>query len=48
MLLRLTLLPPEIVVAILNGVAPPDLSLARSLEPFPMFPTAQREVFEPS
>ncbi|NYS26406.1 hypothetical protein HUK65_15575 [Rhodobacteraceae bacterium 2376] len=39
--LRLTLLAPDIVEAILNGKQGPELTLARVLEPFPMEWTAQ-------
>ena len=34
--LRLTLLAPEIVEAILNGRTGPEVTLARLLEPFPV------------
>jgi hypothetical protein len=40
-LLRLTLLAPEIVEAILNGRPPESLDLPRLLEPFPMDWSAQ-------
>lgn len=41
-LLRLTLLAPEIVQDILDGRAPPDLSLPRLLNPFPASWSEQR------
>lgn len=34
--LRLTLLAPDIVEAILNGKQGPDVTLARAMEPFPI------------
>jgi hypothetical protein len=34
--LRLTLLAPDIVEAILNGQQGPNVTLARVLEPFPL------------
>jgi len=40
-ILRLILLAPDIIEAILNGRHPPELSLARLLEPFPMAWTQQ-------
>ena len=39
--LRLTLLAPDIVEAILDGKQGPEVTLARVLEPFPMGWTAQ-------
>ncbi len=39
--LRLTLLAPDIVEAILDGKQGPEVTLARVLEPFPMEWTAQ-------
>ena len=41
-LLRLTLLAPEVVQAVLDGWHPDDLTLPRLLEPFPMCWVAQR------
>lgn len=35
-LLRMTLLSPEIVEAILAGLHPPALTMARAMQPFPM------------
>ena len=40
-ILRLTLLAPDIVEAILNGKHGPEVSLSRVLEPFPMEWTSQ-------
>jgi hypothetical protein len=40
--LRLTLLAPDIVEAILNGKQGPEVSLAQRLEPFPLEWVAQR------
>ena len=42
-LLRLTLLAPEIVEALLGGCTPPALSLPRLLEPFPIIWVEQCE-----
>jgi hypothetical protein len=45
--LRLTLLAPDIIEAILDGKqGPKDLTLARVLEPFPAIWMKQRELFE--
>ena len=44
-LLRLTLLSPDIVQAILEGDHNPELTLRRLLQPFPMRWQAQRELF---
>ena len=44
-LLRLTLLSPEIVQAILDGRQSADLTLHHLLQPFPSDWEAQREVF---
>jgi hypothetical protein len=41
--LRLTLLAPEIVEAILNGTQEPEVTLARVLEPFPVDWSEQRD-----
>ncbi|MFC3615778.1 hypothetical protein ACFORG_18650 [Lutimaribacter marinistellae] len=43
--LRLTLLAPDIVEAILDGHQGPEVTLARALEPFPLERTEQREHF---
>ena len=43
--LRLTLLAPEIVEAILDGKQAPEVTLARLLEPFPVEWEEQRESF---
>ena len=43
--LRLTLLSPDIVEAILDGTQGPDVTLARLLEPFPMDWRQQLEHF---
>ena len=43
-LLRLTLLAPDIVEAILDGLAPPGLGLLRLLEPLPLSWVEQRLV----
>lgn len=45
--LRLTLLAPEIVEAILDGKQEPDVTLAKVLEPFPMDWESQRWSLEP-
>lgn len=42
--LRLTLLSPDIVVAILDGKQGPEVTLARVLDPFPMEWSAQQEL----
>ena len=44
--LRLTLLAPDIVEAILDGAHAPGVTLARVLEPFPAIWTRQIELFE--
>ena len=44
-LLRLTLLAPDPVEAVLNGQAPADLSLPRLMEPFLTFWAEQRVLF---
>jgi hypothetical protein len=41
-LLRLTLLAPDILQALLDGGAPPDLTLTRLMEPLPKFWWEQR------
>ena len=43
--LRLTLLAPDIVEAILDGKQGPEVTLARALEPFPVEWTTQMAVF---
>lgn len=43
--LRLTLLAPDIVEAILNGTQGPEVTLARVLEPFPIDWAAQVQSF---
>ncbi|MCA9909316.1 MAG: hypothetical protein KC519_11750, partial [Anaerolineae bacterium] len=43
--LRLTLLAPNIVEAILNGQQGPEVTLARMLEPFPIDWAAQVQTF---
>ena len=43
--LRLTLLAPDIVEAILDGKQGPEVTLARLLEPFPAEWTIQRQTF---
>jgi hypothetical protein len=43
--LRLTLLSPDIVAAILAGKSGPEATLARALEPFPLEWLAQRRHF---
>ena len=43
--LRLTLLAPEIVGAILDGKQGPEVALARLLEPFPVEWEEQRQLF---
>lgn len=43
--LRLTLLAPDIVDAILDGKQGPELTLAKVLEPFPLIWTAQVDEF---
>ena len=47
-LLRLTLLAPDIVEAILDGQQPVDLGLPQLLEPFPMEWVVQREALSES
>jgi hypothetical protein len=42
--LRLTLLAPDIVEAILDGRQGPEVTLARGLEPFPVAWTEQRHL----
>lgn len=42
--LRLTLLAPDIVQAIMDGRQPPDLTLPRLLEPWPVEWEGQREM----
>ncbi len=42
-ILRLTLLAPDIVEAILDGRKGPEVTLARVLEPFPIEWAAQRD-----
>ncbi len=44
--LRLTLLAPNIVEAILNGAQAPEVGLASVLEPFPAIWTRQIELFD--
>lgn len=44
--LRLTLLPPDIVEAILDGKQGLEVTLARALEPFPMAWEEQRQRFQ--
>ena len=46
-LLRLTLLAPDVVEAVLDGRHPSGLDLPRLLAPFPVEWSAQREAFEP-
>jgi hypothetical protein len=43
--LRLTLLAPDIVEAILDGKQGPEVTLARVLEPFPAAWNEQRNFF---
>ncbi|MEI4235053.1 hypothetical protein V8324_19580 [Roseovarius sp. D22-M7] len=43
--LRLTLLAPDIVEAVLDGTQAPEVTLARVLEPFPVEWAEQRNVF---
>ena len=45
-LLRLTLLAPIIVDAILNGQQSPEMTLVRLLEPFPAIWTQQMKLFD--
>jgi len=45
--LRLSLLAPEIVEAILDGRQPPEMTLATLLEPFPVEWERQREAWTP-
>jgi len=44
-ILRLTLLAPDIVEAVLNGAQPPAFSLTRVMRPFPIEWAAQRHLF---
>ena len=44
-LLRMTLLAPEIVEAILAGRQPPGLTMARAMQPFALRWDRQRELF---
>lgn len=44
--LRLTLLSPDIVKAILDGKQEPEVTLARVLEPFPLVWACQQEHFD--
>lgn len=44
--LRLTLLAPNIVEAILDGVRGPEMTLAKVLEPFPANWAAQLDRYE--
>lgn len=44
-LMRLSLLAPHVVEAILNGKQAPELTLARVLEPFPLNWTVQMDKF---
>ena len=44
--LRLTLLAPDIVEAILDGKPGPEVTLTRVLKPFPALWTRQIELFE--
>ena len=44
--LRLTLLAPDIVEAILDGKQGPEVTLARVLQPFPAIWTGQRDLFD--
>lgn len=43
--LRLTLLAPDIVEAILDGRQGPEMTLARVLEPFPLSWSEQKNIF---
>jgi hypothetical protein len=45
-ILRLTLLAPDLVEALLNGCAPVNLTLPRLLEPIPVTWAEQRKAFE--
>jgi len=45
-ILRLTLLPPDIVEAILEGQNTPELTLARLLEPFPAVWKQKMDLFD--
>lgn len=42
--MRLTLLAPDIIEAILNGTQPPTFSLAKAMQPFPVEWIAQRQM----
>ncbi len=44
--LRLTLLAPEIVEAILDGTSGPDVTLALLLEPFPAIWVGQKDLLD--
>ena len=44
--LRLTLLAPDIVEAILDGKQNPDMTLARLLAPFPLDWARQKDLFD--
>jgi hypothetical protein len=46
-ILRLTLLAPDIVEAILNGAQPPTFSLAKAMRPVPTDWVVQRQLFAP-
>jgi hypothetical protein len=46
--LRLTLLAPDIVEAILDGRQPPELQMDKFLKPFPVDWLQQRELFMPT
>jgi hypothetical protein len=46
-LLRLTLLAPDLIGAILDGRAPRAITLPALLDPFPVEWSAQRAAFEP-
>jgi len=44
-ILRLTLLAPDVVEAILDGKQGPEVTLARMMEPFPLSWIEQNEIF---